>query len=130
MIIEGLGPQRSTRRTVFLAVSAVVAVAVLIAAHAILLPFILALVVAYVLTPAVRRVEQRRIPRWAAILLVYALFLGSVGGFVALIVPRLAAEGRALTAEWPKLRQEIRDQWAPAIDAKLNAWTGQQTAPA
>lgn len=124
MILEGLAPSRSNKRAAFLAVSAVAVVAVLIASRAVLLPFILALVVAYVLTPAVLRVERKRIPRWAAILLVYALALGAVGGFIAVIVPRLASEGRALRTEWPKTRDNIRDQWLPAIDAKLNAWTG------
>lgn len=128
MIFDGLGPPRSTKRTAFLAISAIVVVAVLIASRAVLLPFILALVVAYVLTPAVLRVERARVPRWAAILIVYAIVLGAIGGFVSLIVPRLAAEGRALTTEWPKHKAEIRDRWLPAIDAKLNTWTGRSSA--
>jgi predicted PurR-regulated permease PerM len=45
---------------------------------------LLALVVAYVLTPAVCRVEkQGRMPRRVAILLVYAATLGTIGGFIA-----------------------------------------------
>ena len=118
------------RRTVFLAVSAICIGALIIAARQILLPFVLALVVAYVLTPAVRRVErQARVPRWAAVLLVYALTLGTVGGFVALIVPRLVAEGQGLAAEWPHLTQKARASWLPAIDAKLAAWSGRPVEP-
>ena len=125
--MNGAGSPR--RRTIFLAVSAVCVVAVIIAARTVLLPFVLALVVAYVLTPAVRRVEAARVPRWAAILLVYAATLGSIGGFVALIVPRLVIEGQGLAAEWPRLTMTARSQWLPAIDAKLSAWSGHPVAP-
>ena len=118
------------RRTIFLAVSGIVVAAVILAAHPVLHPFLFALVVAYVLTPAVCRVEkQARLPRWAAILLVYAATLGSVGGFVALIVPRLVSEGQGLAAEWPHLTQTARAHWLPAIDAKLSAWSGRPIEP-
>lgn len=110
----------STRRTVFLALSGTAAVALILASRAILLPFILALVVAYVFGPSVVKMEKRlRMPRFAAILLVYAIALGTIGGFVSLIVPRLGAEVKALRTEWPKLKQEMRERWLPAIDAKV-----------
>jgi predicted PurR-regulated permease PerM len=108
-----------SRRTIFLAISAVLFVALIIAARAVLLPFILALVVAYVLMPAVLRVERLKVPRFAAILLVYAIALGANGGFIALIVPRLGAEVKGLVTEWPTLKEEIRDKWLPAVDAKV-----------
>ncbi|MFO0758150.1 MAG: AI-2E family transporter [Byssovorax sp.] len=117
------------QRRVFLALSGGAAVLVILAAHSVLLPFVLALVVAYVLTPSVKRVETFRVPRWAAILLVYALCLGAVGLFVSQIVPRLVAEGRGLAEEWPKLTRDAREQWLPRIDAKLGSWSGQKPAP-
>jgi predicted PurR-regulated permease PerM len=120
-----------SRRTLFLATSAVLVVALIIAARAVLLPFILALVVAYVFTPAVLRVQRYKVPRFAAILLVYAIALGSVGGFVALIVPRLAGEVKGLATEWPKLRREMREKWLPALDAQVaGAGLGGPAAPA
>lgn len=121
--MSGAGSPR--QRTIFLAVSAACVIAVIVAARQVLLPFVLALVVAYVLTPAVRRVERARVPRWAAILLVYAVTLGLFGGFVAQIVPRLVTEGRGLAAEWPRLTATARAQWLPTIDAKLSDWSGQ-----
>jgi predicted PurR-regulated permease PerM len=120
---------RPTARRVFLTVSAVAVVAICIAAQAVMLPFVLALVVAYVLTPGVLRVERRGIPRWAAILLVYALTLGSVGGFIAVIVPRLVAESKALAVEWPNLNRKVRNEWLPAIDKRIVRWTGQPEPP-
>ena len=117
-------------RRIFLAVSAAVVVGILVAARQVLLPFILALVVAYVLLPAVRRVERLRFPRWAAILIVYAITLGSIGGFVSTIVPRLVVEGRALGAEWPHFTAKARTEWLPAVDQKLAAWSGRPEADA
>ena len=119
----------SRARAVFLALSGAAVTAVLIASHAVLLPFILALVVAYVLLPSVRRVERLGIPRWIAILVMYAISLGAMSGFVSMIVPRLVTEGRGLAAEWPRFRKSARDEWLPAIDAKLAAWTGQKPEP-
>jgi predicted PurR-regulated permease PerM len=111
-------------RRIFLAISAVCVAGIVLAAHQVILPFVLALVVAYVLLPAVTRVERLHVPRWAAILLVYAITLGSIGGFVSLIVPRLVAEGRALGAEWPHFTAKARAEWLPAVDKKLAAWSG------
>ncbi|WP_437597774.1 AI-2E family transporter [Sorangium sp. So ce590] len=118
---EGISP-----RTVFLTISAVLTVALLIVAHAVLLPFVLALVVAYVLTPAVLRLERARVPRWAAILVVYALVLSGVGGFFALSVPRLVAEGKALTVEAPRLAARLREEYLPALDVRLRRWSGRE----
>lgn len=119
-------PPNPRRRRAFLAASGVTVAAVILASHAVLLPFVLALVVAYVLLPSVRRVERRGVPRWGAILIVYALSLSAVGGFVAVIVPRLVAEGRGLAADWPRFRAAARDEWLPALDRKLAGMSGQQ----
>jgi predicted PurR-regulated permease PerM len=106
-------------RRLLLGVTGALALAVIIAARQVLLPFILALVVAYVLLPSVKRVEKMRVPRWIAILLVYAATLGTFGWFLSAIVPRLVTEGRGLAAEWPHLNAVAREQWLPAIDRKL-----------
>jgi predicted PurR-regulated permease PerM len=111
-------------RTIFLAVSAVLAATIIIVAHGVMLPFILALVVAYVLTPAVLRIERMRIPRWAAILIVYFVALGTIGGFISLSVPRLIAEGKGLATEAPRLSRQVREEWLPALDARLRRWSG------
>jgi len=119
-----------SRRGLFLAISAVLVVALIIASRAVILPFVLALVVAYIFTPAVVRVERNKIPRWAAILIVYAIALSAVGGFVALIVPRLGAEVKGLSVEWPNRKQEVREKWLPALDQKLAGWLGQSPVTA
>jgi predicted PurR-regulated permease PerM len=108
-----------TRRRLFLGGTAAVAVLVVAVAHEVMLPFVLALVIAYVLTPVVARLEGRRVPRAIAILLVYGVVLGTMGGFFRIVSPRIALEFRTLSAELPHLAAEGRDQWAPAIANRL-----------
>lgn len=117
------GRRRSQK--IFLWVSGLAAIAILVVSAEVLLPFVLGLLVAYVLLPAVLRVEQMRIPRWAAILLVYAATLGAIGGFIALVVPSLISEGQALRKELPSTIDHVQANVLPAIDARLQQWTGQ-----
>lgn len=112
-------------RVVFLSLSALITVGIVVAARSVMLPFVLGVVVAYVLTPAVRWFERARIARWVAILIVYALSLGAIGGSVAVMVPRLVTEGKLAAAEWPRLSETARTQWLPSLDATLSQWTGQ-----
>ncbi len=132
----GEGPEPFKHaRTVFFAVSAVAIVAVLVAAQGVLLPFLLAVLVAYVLFPAVVWVEKRRLgkfgmPRWAAILLVYLLLVGSMVGSAMLVVPRLFEETKQLSHELPRLTHHVRDDWLPALDTRLQQLTGASQAPA
>jgi len=123
-VIEGITSTRE--RKIFLWASALFTLAILVVARQVLLPFILALVVAYVFTPAVKRAEKARLPRWAAILIVYAISLGMISGFIAVVVPRLISEGQQLAAEWPRITKRANDEWLPTIDKKLAAWTGKR----
>jgi predicted PurR-regulated permease PerM len=117
------------RRHVFLGATAVVAVAVMAAAHEVMLPFILAAVIAYVLTPLVAVAERRRLPRPVAVLLVYAVVLGSMGGFVRGVAPRIALEFRNLRGELPALAEEARVTWVPAITERLRVLGFAPTPP-
>jgi predicted PurR-regulated permease PerM len=108
-----------SRRRVFLGLSALVVVAVTVAAREIMLPFVLAMVIAYVLTPLVAMAERRRLPRPVAVLLVYAVVLGSMAGFVRGIAPRIALEFRNLRGELPALTEEAKQKWVPAITERL-----------
>lgn len=112
-------PSRSSARMIFVAVSAVTAVGILLSARAILLPFVLALVVAYVLTPLVSWAEARKVPRGAAILLVYFVVLGTLGGFFRLAVPRVGREIGALRHEWPEIVRTVKTSWVPMLQGEL-----------
>lgn len=51
-----------------------------------LTPFIISLVIAYLMLPAVNRLS-RRIPRWAAILVMYVVTFGSLGIALSYVIP-------------------------------------------
>jgi predicted PurR-regulated permease PerM len=124
------GPHDKKRsRKLFLTLSAVLAVVTLLVANDVLLPFVLALLVAYILLPLVLRIERMRVPRFAAILLVYAVVLGVIGGFIAVIVPSLFNEGRALKAELPKFIEDAETKWVPYVEEKVRAWKGAPSDP-
>ena len=106
-------------RRVFFASSAFAGVVVLVLGHAVLLPFLLAVLVAYVLFPIVRRVERRRVPRWAAILLVYILGVGAIGAFAWSALPTLFGEVKSLAGDLPTITQRVRNDWLPRVDARL-----------
>ena len=100
-------------RVVFLSISALVVLSVLIWAREVLLPFILALIVAYVLTPLVARCERVGLPRSVSILLVYAVTLGGIYLSVAAIFPRVYSEGVKLMRDAPELVQRLSTEWGP-----------------
>jgi predicted PurR-regulated permease PerM len=114
-------PPPRWRRPLFLWTSAAVAVAVIAAAREVMLPFVLAIVIAYVLTPLVAELERRNVSRGVAVVVVYALVLGSIGGFGRAVAPRIAFEFRNLRQALPNLADEARDAWVPAITERMRA---------
>ncbi|HHH30327.1 MAG TPA: AI-2E family transporter [Polyangiaceae bacterium] len=109
---------------VFVAVCALAFVGIVLAGRAVLLPFLLAIVVGYVLFPAVTAVERRaKMPRWVAILLVYLVMLGGMAAFAIAVVPRLFEETKKLSAELPRITRTVRDEWLPVLDHKLATLT-------
>ena len=114
-----LAGARSPRRRIFFAVTGTLIVLVIVAAREVILPFILALLIAYVLTPVVALAERRRIHRAAAVALVYVAILGSGAIFVRLVAPRVGVELVGLRRDVPKMANELRDVWIPTVSARL-----------
>jgi predicted PurR-regulated permease PerM len=111
------------RRVLFLSLSAVGLVALLVWTAEVLLPFILALIVAYVLTPAVAACERLRVPRSLAILIVYAVtgalfYLG-----IAAMAPRIVDETVQLARETPKVARKLARDWGPVIEERVRLFT-------
>lgn len=113
---------RRWHRPVFLGVSAALFFGVVIAAHEVMVPFVFAIIIAYVLTPLVSAVERRKIPRAAAIVLVYAGVLGSMYLFVRMTAPRIAQELGGLRQELPKAAQTAKKDWIPEAQHRLEEW--------
>lgn len=116
----------SQARIVFLSVSFATLLAILCWAREVLLPFILAMVIAYVLTPLVAWFERRRVPRSASILLVYALVLGSLYCSIATMAPRLYRETAGIVREIPMLLRQA----ARAVGPKVDGWVERIAPPA
>jgi predicted PurR-regulated permease PerM len=115
-----VAPRR--RRFYLLLASAVVVAFVLVAARDVTLPFVLALVLAYVLMPLVAWVERARIPRGGAIVLVYVLVLGSLWLFIRGATPRMSQELQGIRHEIPAMVGTVRDEWVPLVQERLRAF--------
>ncbi|HEY6079212.1 MAG TPA: AI-2E family transporter [Polyangiaceae bacterium] len=100
----------------FLSVSSAVTLALLTWAAEVLLPFVLALVIAYVLAPLVERVERWRVPRAAAIILVYVVTLGSIYLSIAAIAPRIYLETTKFMRDAPSLAERFSQQHGPQLE--------------
>jgi predicted PurR-regulated permease PerM len=116
-------------RVVFLAVSSVLLVAFVVWAREVLLPFILGLIIAYVLTPLVARCERARVPRPAAILIVYAVTLSIVYFSIAAITPRLYEESSKFTRDAPALLDDASKSWGPRVEEWVQSFEHRRTKP-
>lgn len=122
LVQDSTRPTRMRRRyTIFVIASASLAIGILVAARAVLLPFVLALVIAYVLTPLVAWVERKRVSRALSIVLVYVVVLGTLGLFVRFSTPRVVKELLQFRHELPVLSRTIRTHWVPEIQKRLHS---------
>lgn len=90
-----LPPARDIARYALVAFAVIVVLWLILAAGNALVPFIIGLILAYLITPLINRFD-RRLPRWAAILIVYAIVAVVLAGILILIVPPLLDQLRQL----------------------------------
>jgi predicted PurR-regulated permease PerM len=86
----------------------------------VLLPFIFAALIAYILAPVVdwmcvSKAGTKRMPRGLAIILCYLVFIGMIVGFLFLLVPRLSNDVARLGKEVPGLIKKIDEEWTPEL---------------
>ena len=108
------------QKPILLGLTAAVLLLVVVLAHEVMTPFVMGLVIAYVLTPAVSLVERARVPRGWSIVLVYVVVLGSLGLFVRLAAPRVGQEIGNLGREMRKDAQVARAEWIPVAQKRLS----------
>jgi predicted PurR-regulated permease PerM len=108
-----------------LSISAAIALLLLFLVREILFPFILALVVAYVLTPLVAMLERRRVPRSAAIISIYTVLLGVISVGTVLAAPRLYQECLLIMKEVPNQVRHFATDKLPELEARLNGVLGE-----
>src|SRR5262249_3436421 len=94
--------------------------AIIILGRGVLLPFVFAALIAYILAPVVDWMSERpdgsrRLPRGVAIIVCYIVFLAAIAGFLFLLVPRLSSDIARLGKEAPALYKRINDEWTPQM---------------
>jgi predicted PurR-regulated permease PerM len=117
------------RRVIFLTASALVVLAVAWTTRAVVLPFILAVIIAYVLTPLVAWCERRGLRRSVSILVVYLTTLLVLSGSISLIAPRIYQETLGLTRESPMIARRLAMQWGPVIERRIATLIDQTAGP-
>lgn len=120
---------RSNRKNLFLILSAAFVVLLLFLIREVLFPFVLALVVAYVITPVVAYLERKRVPRAVAIIGVYAAILTVVAGSVLLAAPRVYQECLLIKEEVPARVRAAMDTGIPALQKALDGVVGETGEP-
>ena len=87
------------------------------------LPFLFAILVAYILAPLVARFSRVRIgarpfPRWAAVIILYLFILSGLGWFLGYFIPKLSGDFANVFREAPRLFAKVNKEWLP----KAGAW--------
>lgn len=91
----------------------------LITARGVLVLIVIAAFLAIGLEPAVSWLVRHRIPRWAAVTLVFLVAFGMLAGFLAAAIPPMVAQGSALVHKAPDYLHHLQQRY-PAID-QLNS---------
>jgi predicted PurR-regulated permease PerM len=97
----------------------------------VVLPFLFAILVAYILAPLVARAgrvrfgSSRPFPRWAAVIILYVFILSGMGWFIGYFVPKLSGDFARLFREAPALFAKVNKDWLP----RAGAWIDTHFAP-
>lgn len=131
---EGGAPRRFVTRWGF----PLFVVLILFLGREVLLPFVFAGLIAYILEPVVHRMADRsdgtrRMPRGLAIVMCYLVFISLVAGFLLLLVPRLSRDVARLGKEAPGLYKRINEEWTPQaarwLEGRFPSLVGVKAAP-
>jgi predicted PurR-regulated permease PerM len=99
-----------TPRVAVVLVAIGIGATVLLAAGDAVSPFIVGLLLAYLLDPLVERFARLGVPRWLAVLLVYVLAIGVVALAIALTVPPLVRQVATFADQLPTIVRQIQYQ--------------------
>jgi predicted PurR-regulated permease PerM len=99
-----------TPRVALLISTFVLVAVILYAAREVLSPFVVGLLLVWLLSPLVDRLGSVGLPRWLAILLVYALVVVIFVLGVNLLVSAIVAEVRNFIDDFPSLSEQLQEQ--------------------
>lgn len=104
--------QAPTPRVAVLIAGAVVVGVLLFAAGSAVRPFVVGLLLAYLLDPLVERFARLGLRRWLAVLVVYAIALGAIVLVLAVAIPPLVQQIATFGDELPLILDQIQYQLA------------------
>jgi predicted PurR-regulated permease PerM len=90
--------------------------------RAVALPFLFAILVAYILAPVVNRfsriqIRGRPFPRGLAVIVVYVNILAVLSVFIGYFIPKLSGDFARLFREAPQLFSRLNREWVPRVGA-------------
>ncbi|GAB6929417.1 AI-2E family transporter [Paenibacillus sp. JCM 10914] len=97
---------------------------------AILAPFLIAMIISYVLNPIVCMLSDRKVPRSMAVLLIYAVFLTSLAVILINMIPMLIRQLEELNEHLPELTMNAQSLMSnldsrllpPGVRTGMNNW--------
>jgi len=114
---------------VFLVLAGLIAAA-LVAGRGVLLPFLIAGIVAYLLAPLVDRLQSAHIPRWVTVILAYVCFFTAVYGFGIYLVPKLGDEASRLVVQLRRVAEaapDVAERLDSTVQVLVDAASGPKT---
>ena len=108
--------------------AALVLVAFIWSVSEILFPFIMGLILAYLLDPLVDWLEQMRLPRWLGAMAVTVMTILIVIGVLLLLAPLLYSQSVSLAEKFPIFVQDLRLVSLEIMDQIKEKLTGEQAA--
>jgi predicted PurR-regulated permease PerM len=123
-------PPRSTTRIAITWALPLFLVVVLIAFRQVMLPFVLGVLVAYLLAPPVHaiaglRLGRRRLPTAAGVIVVYIGIAAAIGTFLLGFLPHVSGDFARLLRETPSFLKRVRTEYLPRADA----WVEERLEP-
>ncbi len=101
-------PAKKIYRRLFLTAVSIAGLYFLYRVRIVLVPFIFAFLLAYILNPLVRIVEKKKVPKGLAILLVYLVVFGLLVLVIMFGVPHIMEEFNRLGRAIPRLTEEVQ----------------------
>lgn len=103
-------------------------IGLLVVFREVVLPFVFASLVAYILAPVIDRFEAR-LGRGGAVALTYLVLLALIGVFVGVLLPALSKDLARLRDGAPTLISRLNDEWLPRGEAWVEANFGELLPP-
>ncbi len=100
----------------------------------VVLPFLFAILVAYILAPVVERFSRLRVggkpfPRAAAVIILYVNIIAALSLFIGYFVPKLSGDFARLFREAPQLFARVNREWLPRAGAWVDQHFGPESTP-